>query len=154
MKSSINTKYVISKVRLQRQDIAWIGIELKGTNAIVRIVKAEEKPEIIDEDEYCSIVSDKVGVITKISAQTGTANVKVGDTVNVGDTLINGWMEGKYTGIRYVHAKGEIEAKIWHTKSKKILYNTTEKVDTGNVENKYSIKINNFVINLSKKLSK
>ena len=63
-------------------------------------------------------------------------------------------MEGKFTGVRYVHAKGEIEAKIWHTKSKKIPYNTTEKRDTGQVENKYAIKINNFVINLSKKLSK
>lgn len=154
MKSSINTKYVISKVRLQRQDIAWIGIELKGTNAIVRIVKAEEKPEIIDEDEYCSIVSDKVGVITKISAQTGTANVKVGDTVNVGDTLINGWMEGKYTGIRYVHAKGEIEAKVWYTKHKKISYKTTERKITGNEEELYSIKFNNFKINLHKGVSK
>ena len=56
-------------------------------------------------DEYCNIVADKAGVITKINAQTGTANVKVGDTVNVGDVLINGWMEGKYTGIRYVHSK-------------------------------------------------
>ena len=154
MKSSINTKDVISKVRLQRQDIAWIGIELKGTNAIVRIVKAEEKPEIIDEDEYCSIVSDKVGVITKISAQTGTANVKVGDTVNVGDTLINGWMEGKYTGIRYVHAKGEIEAKVWYTKHKKISYKTTERKTTGNEEELYSIKFNNFKINLHKGVSK
>ena len=37
-----------------------------------------KKPEIIDENEYCSIVSNKSGIITKISAQTGTANVKVG----------------------------------------------------------------------------
>ena len=45
--------------------------------------------------------------------------MKVGDTINKGDILINGWMEGKYTGIRYVHAKGEIEAKVWYTKNKK-----------------------------------
>lgn len=154
LKNKINTKEIINKIRLQRKDIAWMGIELKGTNAIVKLVKAEEKPDIIDENEYCSIVSDKTGIITKINAQSGTANVKVGDTIKAGDTLINGWMEGKFTGVRYVHAKGEIEAKIWHTKSKKIPYNTTEKRDTGQVENKYAIKINNFVINLSKKLSK
>lgn len=63
-------------------------------------------------------------------------------------------MEGKYTGIRYVHAKGEIQAKVWHTKSKKIPYNATERKETGNIENKYKIKINNFEINLSKRLSK
>ena len=71
-----------------------------------------------------------------------------GDTVNVGDTLINGWMEGKYTGIRYVHAKGEIEAKVWHTKYKSVSYKATERKQTGNSENKYAIKFNNFTINL------
>lgn len=154
MKSKINTKDIINKVRLKRDDIAWIGIELKGTNAIVRAVKATAKPNIVNDEDYCNIVSDKRGIITKISAQNGTIAVKVGDTVNVGTTLINGWMEGKYTGIRYVHAKGEIQAKIWHTKSKKIPYNITERTETGNIENKYQIKINNFEINLSKRLSK
>lgn len=154
MKSKINTKDIINKVRLKRNDIAWMGIELKGTNAIVKVVKVTAKPEIVDDNEYCNIVSDKQGIITKINAQNGTIAVKVGDTVNVGTTLINGWMEGKYTGLRYVHAKGEIQAKVWHTKNKKILYNATEKTETGNIENKYQIKINNFEINLSKRLSK
>ena len=154
LKSNIDTKEIINKIRLQRQDIAWMGIELKGTNAIVKVVKATKKPDIINENEYCSIVSDKAGIITKINAQTGTANVKVGDTVNEGAVLINGWMEGKYTGIRYVHAKGEIEAKVWHTKHKKILYNTTERIQTGNFEDKYEIKFNNFKINLHKGVSK
>ena len=149
IKGKINTKEIINKIRLKRNDIAWIGIELKGTNAIVRVVKSTAKPEIINEEDYCNIVSDKQGIITKISAQNGTIAVKVGDTVNVGTTLINGWMEGKYTGIRYVHAKGEIQAKVWHTKSKKIPYNSTERLETGKTENKYQIKINNFQINLS-----
>lgn len=152
-KSEINTKEVINKVRLERNDIAWMGIELKGTNAIVKVVKSDEKPDIIDENEYCSIVADKAGIITKISAQNGTANVKVGDTINEGETLINGWVEGKYTGIRYVHAKGEIQAKVWYTKHKFIEYNTTEKRETGNQEEKYAIKFNNFKINLGKGVS-
>lgn len=154
LKTKINTKEIINKMRLKRDDIAWMGIELKGTNAIVKIVKATSKPEMVNDEDYCNIVSDKKGIITKINAQNGTIAVKVGDTVNVGTTLINGWMEGKYTGIRYVHAKGEIQAKVWHTKSKKIPYNTTERIETGNTENKYKIKINNFEINLSKGVSK
>lgn len=153
-KAKVDTKEIINKIRLQRKDIAWMGIELKGTNAIVKIVKADEKPEIINDDEYCSIISDKAGIITKVNAQTGTANVKVGDTVNAGETLINGWMEGKYTGIRYVHAKGEIQAKVWHTKYKNVPYNATERQETGNIQNQYTIKFNNFKINLHKGVSK
>lgn len=154
MKNKINTKEIINQIRLKRNDIAWMGIELKGTNAIVKLVKAERKPDIVDEEDYCNIVSDKVGVITKINAKNGTLAVNVGDTVKVGTVLINGWMEGKYTGIRYVHAQGDIEAKVWYTKSTKILYNTTERSETGNIENKYKIKFNNFEINLSKRVSK
>ena len=153
-KNKINTKEIINKIRLKRKDIAWMGIELKGTNAIVKIAKADEKPKIIDENEYCNIIADKTGVVTKINAQNGTAVAKVGDTITKGTPLINGWLEGKYTGIRYVHAKGEIEAKVWHTKSTKIFFNQTQKEETGNQENKYTIKFNNFKINLQKKLSK
>ena len=154
LKDDIDTKEIINKVRLQRNDIAWIGIELKGTNAIVKLVKAEEKPEIVDENEYCNIVSDKNGVITKINAQDGTANVNIGDTVSVGDVLINGWMEGKYTGVRYVHAKGEVEARVWYTMNKTIEYKTTEKQYTGNEDINYGIKVNNFKINFPKGVSK
>ena len=154
LKSQVDKKEIINEIRYKRDDIAWMGIELKGTNAIVRIVKSTKKPDIIDENEYCNVVSDKVGIVTKISAQTGTANVKVGDTINIGTILINGWMEGKYTGIRYVHAKGEIEAKVWHTKNKKITYNTIQRQETGNTENKYAIKFNNFKINFYKTISK
>lgn len=153
-KQKINTKELINKIRLKRKDIAWMGIELKGTNVIVKIVKADEKPNIVNENEFCNIVSDKTGIITKINAQNGTINVKVGDTVSVGTTLINGWLEGKYTGIRYVHAKGQIQAKVWHTKNKKIYYKQEIKQETGNVENKYNIKFNNFKINLHKGVSK
>ena len=154
LKQKINTKEIINKIRLERHDVAWMGIELKGTNAIIKLVKTKEKPEIVNDDEYCNIVSDKEGIITKINAADGTANVKVGDVVKKGDILINGWMEGKYTGLRYVHAKGEIEAKVWYTKSKTVPLNTTEKQETGNIEEKYKIKINNFQINLSKRVSK
>ena len=154
LKSKINTKEIINKVRLKRNDIAWMGIEIKGTNAIIRVVKSTQKPEIVNEEDYCNIVSDKQGIITKINAQNGTIAIKVGDTVNIGTVLINGWMEGKYTGIRYVHAKGDIQAKVWHTKSTKILYNTTERRETGKIETKYKIKFNNFEINLSKGVSK
>lgn len=153
-KSKINTKEIINKIRLKREDIAWIGIEIKGTNAIIKTVKSTAKPEIIDENDYCSIVANKQGIITKINAQTGTAAVKVGDTVNIGTPLINGWMEGKFTGIRYVHAKGNIQAKVWYTENVTIPYNLTEQVETGNIENKYKIKFNNFEINFSKRLSK
>ena len=63
-------------------------------------------------------------------------------------------MEGKYTGVRYVHSEGEVEARVWHTKSKVVDLNSIEKEETGSVEKKYSVKFNNFEINLNKGVSK
>jgi len=153
-KRDLDFAKIIDKIRLDRADISWIGIEIDGTNAIVKIVEAEEKPSLIDDKDYCNIVSDKEAEIVKISAQNGIPVVKPGDIVTKGDMLIAGWLEGKYTGTRYVHAAGEIQAKVWYTKKERIQFNQVLKEKTGNMENKYEIKINNFTINLYKTLSK
>lgn len=58
-KNKIDTKQVVNNIRLKRNDLAWIGIKLEGTNAIVKIVEADKKPEIINEEEYCNIVATK-----------------------------------------------------------------------------------------------
>lgn len=153
-KIKLDTKDVINKIRLERDDIAWIGIEIKGTNAKVKISEADLKPEIIQEDEYCNIVATKDAMILKVNAQNGTSVVKEGDLVTKGTVLIQGWLEGQFTGIRYVHANGEVQAKVWYSQKVKIPLKQTKKIQTGNEESKYSVKINNFEINLLKRVPK
>ena len=151
-KRKIDRKKVINNIRLKRNDISWIEINLKGTNAIVSIAESSEKPKIVNDDEYCNIISNQRGVITKITAQTGTALKKVGDIVDEGEVLIGGYMEGKYTDTRYVHAKGNVEAKVWKTKRKRIKLKNSITTETGNSEAKYTININKIKINLYKSL--
>lgn len=153
-KGKVDTKEIINKIRLERDDVSWVGIDIEGTNAIIKLVKADEKPEIINEEEYCNIVADRDATILKVSAQNGTPLVKEGDTVTNGDIIIAGWMEGKYTGKQYVHAQGEVQAKVSYTTIEKVYLKETKKVETGESENRYSVKINNFQINLLKTLPK
>lgn len=94
------------------------------------------------------------GIILKVNAVNGTPLVKEGDTIKKGTIIIGGWLEGKYTGIRYVHANGEVTAKVWYTQKEKIELKQTVKEKTGTEENKYSVEINNFRINFYKTLSK
>lgn len=154
LKGSINIKQIINNMRLDRNDIAWIGIELKGTNAQVKIVEADKKPEIINEEEYCNIIATKPGIIVKVNAINGTALVKEGDVINKDSIIVGGWLEGKYTGIRYVHANGEVQAKVWYSQKEKIYLKEEKTSKTGQSESKYSVKINNFQINFYKTLSK
>ena len=151
-KNSIDAKTVINNIRLKRDDVSWMSIDMKGTNIIITIVEAEEKPDIVDKDKYCDIVSDENGIITKITADVGTAVVKVGDIIKEGDILIGGYMEGKYTGVRNVHAKGNVEARVWYTKRIESGFTREIKEETGVQKNNYSINLNNFKINLYKSL--
>ena len=154
LKNKIDKQKIINEVRLERPDIAWIGISVEGTNAVVKVAEAEAKPEIVNDDDYCNIIADKNAQIVKISAQNGIPQVKEGDMVTKDDVLIAGWIEGKYTGTRYVHAEGEITAKVWYSQKEKVETKQIIKTATGNTEEKYKIKINNFTINLFKTLSK
>lgn len=153
-KGKIDANSVIQNIRLKRNDIAWMGITIEGTNAKVKIKESTEAPNIIEEDEFCNIIADKSGMITKINAQNGTVAVKEGDIVKQGDILVNGYLEGKYTGFRYVHALANIEAKVWYSKKEKIYLTQQVPTDTGNTEEKYSLSINDFKINFYKTLSK
>ena len=153
-KNKVNVEEIVNKIRLKRNDISWIGVNLDGTNAIVKIVKAKETPKIIDEKEFTNIVAKKAGTITQIIAQNGTAQVKVGDKVETGQILIQGTMEGKYTGIRYVHSLGEVKAIVQYTKTVQIPLKEERNVETGNKETKYKINFNKFQINFYKTLSK
>ena len=153
-KNSIDTNQIINKIRLNRDDIAWIGISIKGTNAIVEIKETYKAPEVLDENQYCNIISNKSGMITKINVQNGTALVNIGDIVENGDVLVAGYLEGKYTGIRYVHSNADVEAKVWYSKKEKFYLNQEIEVPTGATEEKYTLNINNFKINFYKTLSK
>jgi similar to stage IV sporulation protein len=154
LKKQIDIPSLTNKLRIERDDIAWVGIEIKETNLIIKIAEVNEKPEIIDENEYCNIVATKDGIISKVKAQNGTPVVQQGDTVKKGDILIQGWLEGKYTENRYVHSEGEVIAKVWYSEKEKVYYNQNYENQTGSKEKKYSIKLNNFQINLYKTLSK
>lgn len=153
-KRKINKNEIINTIRLKRNDVSWVGINIKGTNVTVKIVETEEKPEIINQDEYCNIVANKDALIQKIDSTKGTSVVKEGDLVKKGSILIGGWMEGKYTGVRYVHGAGKVMGKVWYTETARVQLKEEKIEKTGKEEKKYKINFNNFQINLYKTLSK
>lgn len=154
LKFGINTEKISNSIRLQRQDLSWIGINIQGTNAIITVEEAIEIPDMIDKSQICNIVASKDGVISKIIVQSGTARVKEGDEVKEGDILVEGVMEGKHTGVRQVHAEADVFGKIYCEKEKKEEFVQNVTVKTGKEEKKNEICINNFKINLNKGVSK
>lgn len=76
-KTKIDVEKISNSIMLKRDDLAWIGISVQGTNVIITVKEAIEKPEIIDKDEVCNIISNKKATISKIIVHNGTARVKV-----------------------------------------------------------------------------
>lgn len=150
----INIDKTINNICLERDDVSWAGIEIKGTNLIVNLVKAEPKIQEIALDEPCNIIANKDAVILKISSQNGTSRVKEGEVVKQGDLLVEGVMEGKYTGNRYVHAEAEVLGKVWYVKEVEEELKQEYFSLTGEVQKKYQIKLNEFKINFNKPLPK
>ena len=151
---SVNIDKLVNYICLKREDVSWSGVEIKGTNLIVKLIMSEDKISEIQSDEPCNIVSNKDGVILKISSQNGTQRVYEGDVIKKGDLLVEGVMEGKYTGKRYVHAEAMVWAKVWYVKEEEMALTQEYLIETGDVENRYEINIKDFKINFNKSLPK
>ena len=78
----------------------------------------------------------------------------MGDRVEKGDVLIAGYMQGKYTDTRYLHALGEEIATISYEKTKEFSYVEEEYYETGNKNKKYELSIGDKTFKLYKKLTK
>ena len=154
LKSNINEEKISNSIRLKRNDLSWIGINMKGTNVIITVREAIEMPEIIDKNEICNIIATNDATISKIVVQSGTARVAVGDEVKKGDILVEGIMEGVNTGNREVHSEAHIYGKNYYEKEKKESFVQNIKSKTGNEEQKNEICINKFKINFNKGVSK
>jgi len=152
-KSKINKNEIINQIRLNNDQFSWIGIEIVGTNLKVNANLADEKPEVINNNENCNVIANKNAKITKIYVQNGTANVKIGDEIKVGDILINGYVDGVYTGRRFVHALGEIKGEVSYTEVSNIDIKKEKMKQTGRKEKRFCVKINNFEINFYKTIS-
>ena len=93
-------------------------------------------------------------IVASVKSATPGGVVKKGDVVKAGTPIIGGWLERKFTGTRYVHANGSVQAKVWYSENVKIPLKQVVSKETGNEETKYSLRINNFTINFYKTLSK
>lgn len=101
-------------------NLAWVGISYNGNLAEVTIVEGTKPTEKIDRNKPVHIVAAKDGYIEKIIAKEGFANVSKGAFVKAGDPVISGIVPIKSTAFntsesaieRYVHAAGEVTAKV------------------------------------------
>lgn len=140
-------------IALKREDIAWLGINLDGNKLIVEIVEKELVERDPFENTVGNIIADKSGIVEKIYVAEGTAMVRKGELVDEGSLLISGLVDSELSESRYVRAEGEILLKTTYVEKTKVPFEKDLVTKTGNVEKAYKMKIKNYLINLSNKVT-
>ncbi|MDR0879271.1 MAG: sporulation protein YqfD [Clostridioides sp.] len=89
-KNSIDRKKVRDYIMSKFDDVAYVSINVKGTNIFATVTKKAESLKSTDESNYCNIIAEKNGIIEKVIPRSGRAVVKAGDIVNKSDLLVTG----------------------------------------------------------------
>lgn len=142
-KYKLDISHIENGMMIQLGNLAWAGIQIKGTKAIVEIVEKVSPPPPIPNDIPCDIVASKKGIIEKVIAKNGDALVQKGDIVKKGQILISGTIVREELDNRYVHALGEVYAKTYYEEKDEIPLVYARKIKTGNKRVRRIFKIGN-----------
>ncbi|HEY8422688.1 MAG TPA: sporulation protein YqfD [Thermoclostridium sp.] len=149
-KRSIDPKYVADTLMLKNRELAWTGVEIKGTKLLITVREGIEPPVVIPVEQPCNVVAKRDGIIISIMAKNGLTLVKEGDTVKKGQVLISGVLESIHPefGSKQVHAMGEVLARTWYEAEKEVPVKKINRIKTGLEWNKYSVYFLDFRIRL------
>lgn len=135
-----------NKCVLEKENIAWIAVNMDGTTAQVRVIESK-KPEI-DSDRNngspTNLVASRDGYIMRIELESGMATVKPGQTVSEGALLISGVNEIKSQSgksFMLVRSEGKVFAETHREICVSVPLKSREKTFTGESETEKSLKI-------------
>ena len=118
------------------QGVSFVSVGIKGSRLYVN-VKEELPSDDVEAQNLDPILATRSGVVTKVVCESGTACVKTGDPVSIGDTLISPvyrFTEGEAPA----PAKGEVWASTVYRKEIVLPQISVQNVRTGK---EYTVRI-------------
>lgn len=134
---SMDPEKACTDIYNKNDKLAWIGIEIRGSCALVSVAEKRPKPYVRDESVPCNIVADKDGVVHKLYVKIGEPVLKEGDAVLEGQLIVSGVIDSAVLGYRTVHADADIIFKTWHEKTVLQPLYEVERILSGNVRKKW-----------------
>ena len=128
---SINQEQLRNHVLLELPDVSWLAVNVKGCVAHVQVVERLRPPEIVRDREPTNVVAARDGLVTKVEALDGRAEVMTGSTVTRGQLLISGVAEDGAGGVRLMHGMGRVWARTWREMSVRLPLRTEAKGERG-----------------------
>lgn len=113
--SSVDKENIRLELMNSRDDIAYITINIRGSEARVDIKEREEDGAPDLPSGPCDIICDKDGIIKSIQVLEGQKLASEGQTVVAGDLLVGGVMTSSQGEVRQVKSMANITLRTWRS---------------------------------------
>ncbi len=138
--AKLEPRLIQNKMMTAFGDIAWIGVNIKGSRAHIEVRERLATKVALDTHIPCNLVASRSGIIEGLEIAEGQTMVKLHDMVEEGELLVSGIIDSSVHGMRYVHSSGRIYAQTRYVKSVDVPLKYTEKQYTGKKRSRFSVK--------------
>lgn len=139
LKTSIDSDDIRTYALSKSDTISYLAVNVRGSRAEIVAEARVAKPELVPIDEPCDIISDKSGVIIKQRVAKGLETRKIGESVEAGETLVNGTIINELGEWFRVHSQADIALRTWKSVETIMPTRVQSKVPTGEIKKRYSI---------------
>ena len=109
-KKKVVCERIETGLRREYPNMLWVSAEMRGTRILIRIRENTDRDIVADpqikEETAESIVTEYAGTIASMIVRQGTSAVKVGDWVEAGQTLVEGYYTVKNDAGEVVRYEG------------------------------------------------
>ena len=135
----LKTDLLRSEVMLRLPEIGWMAVNVSGSRASVVIAERLPKPEMYEAAEAAELAASKDGLVRRVSVLAGTPQVKEGEIVTAGQTLIAGYTDALSGEARGVRARGSVMADTWTELSALCPVSQTMKTPAGFARSRFAL---------------
>ena len=131
LKKRVSTDRLAAELALAVPGLSHAAARYEGSTLVVACQQAREGERAGVDGTGRDIVAAREGIIIRISAESGTPQVKAGQAVREGQTLIAGQERTGGGNLRACRAQGEIIARCFARGEARVRLNVTGTVETG-----------------------
>lgn len=110
-KSKIDCDYIEKIINDNFEDLSFVSVTIVGQTLVVNVKNSIIPPEMVDE--YAPIVSSYDGIVREIELVQGTLSVEIGDIIQKGQILVEGYVKNSEGEILNIQPKAEIILDVW-----------------------------------------
>lgn len=140
LKRAFSTDALREGLSLRLPGLAFAALRYEGSTLVADCRAAVQGENTAISGEGMDIVAAQSGIITRISAVSGTPQVREGQAVHKGQVLILGQERTQQGGVYAVQAQGQVMARVFYRGDARAPLYETQTVETGRTRRRVTLK--------------